>query len=316
MEKLKILVLNAQDLFLFADKVSPINKELLNFPEIQWQMMSSSMFANKPKEKCQILAQTITDSQADIVMLTEIGGEESLRNFCKIFFPEDYFYQTMPSNSDRGIDMGYLIHKRLGFSMNLKSHIKYLLPQSSLKFSRDVLELRLILNKKIQIIFLLVHIKSKLNLKNVDFEGRTRRKLEILGLMDIYQKLKLKHPDIPIFIGGDFNGQASESNTEEEFLPISQQSDLVDCASLVEMEESERFSHLYFNRGGQVFKQQLDYLFLDRAFSGQLVKEETLFLRYKNLDGNPLPIPSRPEQKNLMPSDHFPLLVTYLWKIP
>jgi endonuclease/exonuclease/phosphatase family metal-dependent hydrolase len=276
--------------------------------EIKWQLMSSSLFSNKSKEKCQILAQTIIEASPDVVMVTEVGGLESLSNFSRFLLNDEYEALSLPSNSDRGIDLGYLIKKNLGLSPTLKGHTQYELPTPALRFSRDVLRLDLNFNGQPKIIFLLVHIKSKLDLKRSDFEGRTRRTLEVKGLLEIFLKVQNEFPDVPILIGGDFNGHAGEMSTEEEFQSIYKMTDLKDIAFLANIPEEDRFSYIYFNRGGNRFVQQIDYLFISERFRQLIDSTECYFPRYKNLLGSPLPIPKRVEQKNILPSDHYPFV--------
>jgi hypothetical protein len=300
----KIMVLNAQDLFLFMDKFNGEDIQLLN--EIQWQLMSSSLFNNKSKEKCLQLGQTILESGADIVMMTEVGGPESLANFAKHILKDEYLALSTASNSDRGIDLGYLIKKTLSFSAEMHSYVNFPLPLPSKRFSRDVLRLDLKSNGELKAILLLVHIKSKLDIKKADFEGRTRRSQEVKGLLDIY--LELVHHKVPILIGGDFNGQAGEKDTEEEFNQIYQLTDLKDVAYLAKIPQEERFSYIYFTRGGNRFVQQIDYLFIPEKFASLIEPSECYFPRYKNLQGGPLPVPKKMEQKNMLPSDHYPFL--------
>jgi hypothetical protein len=303
---LKTMVLNAQDLFLFMDKHDQTSLEDLT--ETKWQLMSSSLFFNKSKDKCIALAQTIRDSGADIVMMTEVGGHESLANFARFVLNDEYISLSLPSNSDRGIDLGYLIKKTLPYELALHTHVDFALPAPAKRFSRDVLRLDLIRNEKIEMIFLLVHIKSKLDLKRADFEGRTRRVHEVKGLLQIYEKL-LVH-QVPILVGGDFNGHAGEKDTEEEFKAIYQDTDLKDIAFLANIPEEERFSYIYFTRGGNRFVQQIDYLFISEKFTHLIEPGECYFPRYKNPSGTPMPIPTRMEQKNTLPSDHYPFLAS------
>lgn len=310
MKNMKVMVLNAQDLFLFMDKHNHAEIPVTELNEIKWQLMSSSLFSNKSKEKCLMLAQAIKDAEADIVMVTEVGGPESLQNFAKFVLNDEYACHTLPSNSDRGIDLGYLVKRNLGYEVKLKSHVNYPLPLPAKKFSRDVLRLDLLSEGKTQAVFLLVHIKSKLDLNKSDFEGRSRRIHEVKGLIDIYKDVTKNYPDIPVLVGGDMNGHAGEKETEEEFRQIYQLTDLKDIAFLAQIPEDERFSYVYFNRGGNRFEQQIDYLFISEKFKDRIIPQECYFPRYKNLSGAPLPIPKRLEQKNLLPSDHYPFLAT------
>lgn len=304
------MVLNAQDLFLFMDKHDHEALPVTDLTEIKWQLMSSSLFSNKSKEKCQMLAQTILDAEADIVMMTEVGGAESLANFAKYLLNDEYLSISLPSNSDRGIDLGYLVKKSLAYKVDIHSHIDFPLPLPARRFSRDVLRLDLKEEGEIKMILLLVHIKSKLDLKRADFEGRTRRVLEVKGLVDIYLDLSSRYPDVPILVGGDMNGHAGETDTEEEFKVIYESTDLKDIAYLAKIPEEDRFSYIYFTRGGNRFVQQIDYLFISERFTHFLEPMECYFPRYKNLLGSPLPIPARMEHKNILPSDHYPFLAT------
>lgn len=310
MENIKVMVLNAQDLFLFMDKHDHSSIPVTELTEIKWQLMSSSLLSNKSKEKCQILANTIKEAQADVVMVTEVGGPESLANFAKYVLNDEYYSVSLPSNSDRGIDLGYLIKKTLPWKFDVHSYIDYRLPEPARRFSRDVLRLDLKENDETKMILLLVHIKSKLDLRRADFEGRTRRVLEVKGVVEIYNDLSEKNPDIPILVGGDFNGIAAERDTEEEFKAIYELSDLKDIAFLANIPDEDRFSYIYFNRGGNRFVQQIDYLFISEKFANLIDAPECYFPRYKNLTGAPLPIPKRMEQKNILPSDHYPFIAT------
>ena len=305
--ELKVMVLNAQDLFLFMDKHDQTSLEDLS--EIKWNLMSSSLINNKSKEKCLSLARTIQDSGADIVMMTEVGGHESLANFARFVLNDQYTSLSLPSNSERGIDLGYLLKKNLPFEFAIHSHTEFELPYPARRFSRDVLRLDLIRNQKIEMILLLVHIKSKFDLRKSDFEGRTRRVLEVKGLLEIYRDL-LTH-QVPILVGGDFNGHAGEKDTEEEFKSIYETTDLKDVALLAGIPEEERFSYIYFNRGGNRFVQQIDYLFLGEKYQHMINKSECYFPRYKNSSGIQLPIPTRIEQKSSLPSDHYPFLASF-----
>ncbi|HXH76567.1 MAG TPA: hypothetical protein VNJ08_16465 [Bacteriovoracaceae bacterium] len=304
---LKLMVLNAQDLFIFMDKHD--GTDVGELTELKWQLTSASLLMNKPKEKCMLLGKCIMDSGADIVMMTEVGGPESLNNFAKYFLNDEFLALSLPSNSERGIDMGYLVRKSLTYSADIHTYVNFPLPEPSRRFSRDVLRLDLKSNGELKMILLLVHIKSKLDLRKADFEGRTRRIQEIKGLIDIYKELL--HHNVPIMIGGDFNGHAGEKETEEEFKQIYSETDLKDVAFLANIPEEERFSYVYFTRGGNRFVQQIDYLFISEKFGHLVVPLECFYPRYTNLNGGPLPIPMKYEQKNMLPSDHYPFLATF-----
>src|SRR6185312_5880453 len=99
---------------------------------------------------------------ADIVCMNEVGGEESLQNFARFFLGGKYTPFLIEGNSDRGIDVGYLIKTDFPLRPELRTHknrpIQFLYPherqgdlfdETSTKpakshyFSRDCAELRL-----------------------------------------------------------------------------------------------------------------------------------------------------------------------------
>jgi hypothetical protein len=162
---------------------------------------------NKPLEKTLSIAETIKHYSPDVLMLSEVGGKESLVNFNKHFLNEEYEVLLLEGNSDRGIDLGYLVKKNLGLKPEVESHKKrpiwFLYPRelkeykkitrkNSLKFSRDVLELKLKKDDETWMIFLLVHLKSKLDMDKKDFEGRARRQAELKELVNFLSGVKTK----------------------------------------------------------------------------------------------------------------------------
>src|SRR5690606_35277103 len=130
-------------------------------------------------------------------------------------------------NSDRGIDMGYLVKKSLlsKYTFQFKAHTKVKLNNGK-QPSRGFLQLNILSNGEILLTFLLTHLKSKLDLKKVDFEGRSQRAAEVALLTKFYQKHKAQ---CPVIISGDFNGIiTNDKETEPELLPLITDCDLID----------------------------------------------------------------------------------------
>ncbi len=303
---LQIMVLNAQDLFLFMDLYEGEN--VLSLTEQEWQKLGISLKGNKSLEKCQELARCIRDNEADIVMVCEVGGPESLENFAKHILNDEYVSYSLPSNSDRGIDLGYLVKKELNYKINLKSYRDRLLRSKIYHyFSRDVLELAIGDEDEVRIVLLLTHLKSKLDMKKEDYEGRSRRQVEMRGVLDLYLELKEKY-QCPVLVGGDFNGNATEKDTEQEFEQIYHLTDLKDVCAWEQIPIDQRISYYYFNRSGNRISQQLDYLFVPAEWQHLLVSGSVTFPHYRNLSGMPLPLPDGQEKKSILPSDHLPLM--------
>lgn len=306
---LKVLILNAENLFIFMEhwKGEPIAQ----MNEIDWQKINSGLIGNKPLSKVQALSETILKINPDLVMLTEVGGKVSLENFNKFFLNDSFQCFLEEGNSDRGIDMGFLL--KTPWQGKITSHKDYPLPHTRYtSFSRDVLKLEISYHQKLVAQSLLVHLKSKLNSKGDDFEGRTRRAVEVLGLSEIIYQLP---QEIPILLGGDFNGAAGWPNPEPEFLPLYHKNELKDAALVAGLSESERYSYIYFNHSGQRIEQQLDYLFLNKVAQNRLDTESVVFPRFTSATGESVPLPQKSWQKILMPSDHLPLYAEFKLKM-
>ncbi len=321
MEKdyLKICVYNLENFYIFISKYKE-NKPLEDFSEIDWQLLSSSVFTNKPLKSVIHIAEIIEREDIDILLMTEVGGIESLENFNKYFLKDKYTPYLIEGNSDRGIDLGYLVKSSLKYDFEISSHknepLNFLYPHEKKDrynnrkthfFSRDVLELQMKEGDQLKMIFLLVHLKSKLDNKKIDPDGFLRRKAETNTLIKIYSAMQSKYPDIPIFMGGDFNGGASRKETSAEFKIIYEKSQLDDVLELCAVEP--RYSHIYIDQNKQVFFNQIDFLFLHQKFKPNLLKAD--IYRYDVEIAPGLDADKLSEFKKDFPSDHFPLLCKY-----
>jgi endonuclease/exonuclease/phosphatase family metal-dependent hydrolase len=292
------------------------NEDLTQIDEHTWQEMSASTYSNKSLAKTFALAKTIERIAPDIIALSEVGGRESFENFNRYFLGEAYDVYMIEGNSNRGIDLGYLVKRTLPFHFKIKSHKKHplmflypdekvkLTAKTSHKFSRDVLELRMYdENHKHWFIFLIVHLKSKLDPDRRDPEGRKRRAAELRNLIDIYLDLEKKYPQTPIILTGDFNGKAT-AEFEPEFADLYERSDLADFGQILGMSEDSLTSYLFFT-DNEVYKQQLDYFFISQKYSSLLVKDECRFAPFSDYEGKVLPKAANLQEKLDAPSDHY-----------
>ncbi len=325
-EALKCLLLNAEDLFVLLD--SEPHKPVEDLTEKEWQALSISTIRNKPLRKLREIAQLILDKETDLALLVEVGGEESLANFNRHFLDSRYIPALMEGNSNRAIDVGFLIRKELLLKWDLRSnkdhkiHLIYEHEQTSLKtgyenlvpkrfarFSRDVAELHLCRHDgdSPELVFFLTHLKSKRPGDPIDPRGTDRRSAEMRALLEIYKaRRKELGSDVPILVCGDFNGQAGRENTEADFLPIYEQTDLEDLLEMFQVPEYERVT--FHTRAGRRMRGvQLDYVFLSRKFRDR-VAAPPMIDRYRAPSGRPLPVPERPSDKLHLPSDHYPYL--------
>jgi endonuclease/exonuclease/phosphatase family metal-dependent hydrolase len=319
---LKFCLFNAENLFLLFDK-QPL-PEFMSYDETQWQTLSTSVFENKPLQKVKEIAKIIKETQPHIIMLCEVGGPESLNNFNELFLNSEYYTALIEGNSDRNIDVGFLIKKNLNFYFDLQTNknrpIHYLYPHEressqakphqSHRFSRDVAELHLFtkdVNKPFLII-LLTHLKSRLDPERIDPNGFERRKAELLVLLEIYGELKTKNPHIPIVVSGDFNGSAGKSNTDPEFESLYSSTDLRDVLDLAALPEEQRHTYYQIRHPMRPDGRQIDFCFLSDIAQKHLKKNSAAVYRYKDDYGFPLDVPQSMDAKTKLPSDHYPVI--------
>mgnify|MGYP005641608161 CR=1 FL=1 len=317
-KKLRICVYNVENLFLAAD-------DILYHP-------GQELKSKKKVEQLSIVFQNI---DADVYALSEVGGEKSLELFNKDFLNSRYDVYFHLSNSDRGIHNGYLVKKNLPYKIKVKTNktrsINFnfgfehktnknrkaagLNPYyKSHLFSRDALELHLINkdNNKSEFIFLNTHLKSQWDRKGYDFRGANRRKHEFLELLNIRDDRQNEFPDSHILMMGDFNGNASDINTDQEFSAIYQKKELNyrDILSLLGLPKEQRCTFVAFHKSGKQLIHQLDYLFLPAKLHQSIIAEESGVYYYMNEQNSPIPLPGFKNQKQLLPSDHYPVCVS------
>ena len=342
---LRIAEFNVENLFVRLDHLADFEKyQHIDFEKIterEWQRLSTSTVPNKPIAQVRRIAKAIRDIDADILMLCEVGGRESLANFSRYFLGDEYLVHLIEGNSDRGIDLGYLVRRKLPFKYDLVSHkqrsIDFLYPHERLtqetgyahlrsakrtshKFSRDVLELRVFEEEESVeetpilapvLILLLVHLKSQLDRNRIDPQGRDRRKAELEKLVKIYKEIHNEFSgQTPVLLAGDFNGIASKPTPDSEFEALYRDTKLSDCLEVAKVPSDERFTHMQIHRNRIGVNKQLDYIFVPPELNGRVNSQETWVYRYKDEFGMTQVIPKNLGEKRLLPSDHYPVILT------
>lgn len=328
----KIVQLNAENLFLFLDDTG--ERDWRKLSEKEWQRLSHASVPNKPLVKTLWLAETLLDIDADIVALNEVGGTESIHNFAKLFLKDKYTPYLIEGNSDRGIDIGYLVKKDFPYRVELRTHkdrplgfqyphevatslyLEGMEPERVPRthyFSRDCAELRVYDGDAVKpsLITLLVHLKSKLDPDGIDPMGRGRREAEVRALMQIYREVRAEFtPAVPVVVAGDFNGSARIAARSEEFAELSQ-TDLESVLDLAGKMDDLASTQIQFSRGGGIGHLQIDYIFISPELKPALVVEGVEVYRYRSDLKVPLPLPKTLEQRTYLPSDHYPVVATF-----
>ncbi|MCO4793498.1 MAG: hypothetical protein KC493_07295 [Bacteriovoracaceae bacterium] len=312
MTPLKILSFNLENFFLTSESLAP----------------SRGLVSLKDKNKVKDIARMIIELNPDVCALSEVGGLSSLEHFNKNHLSEKYISICPPGNSDRGIEIGYLIKKELQNSFKHVSHketeLDFIypndiienkkateknnpLPFGNQKFSRDLSELQISLGEE-QIIIFLVHLKSQWDRRGDDFRGRFHRQAEVKALVDITKSRKKELPNAHIILTGDFNGRVTGSVTDPEFKNLRDQN-YTDILKVKDLPETEKYSMIQFNQGVREFV-QLDYILVENKTKKFIVKEKSGLVRFKNSNGNQIPLPGSLQERSNLPSDHFPLTLT------
>lgn len=293
----------------------------------------------KSKDKVERLAKAIKDIDSDIFFLCEVGGEDSLKNFVEVYLDDNYLYSLIKGNSDRGIELAYIIkkgsdytfkhftHKRRPLNFNYPHEEKenhYQMSMGKKRVypshlpSRDIAELRIFRgdSDKPFLILLGVHLKSQLDKEGIDFGGKLRRAAEFKQLLETYKVLnKRYHSKVPIILLGDFNGKACRDETDMEFQSLYESTDLEDVLEVISEPKESRVSIHIFDKQGKDQGHQLDYIFLPKILHKYVDYKTSGLYNYKNDEGAPFPRPTSLYERYQLPSDHFPIVCS-LKKIP
>lgn len=324
---LRIGLFNVENLFLLFDQQVPAHFEKLN--EIQWQRLSNSVYENKSLKKTIEIAKIILEEKPDIMMLCEVGGEESLKNFNHFFLKNDFDVFLVEGNSDRNIDIGFLVRNNSPFISKINSNkhrkLNFLYPHEALSkktgypvgkesqlFSRDCAELHLFTNGQADpfIIFMLAHLKSRLDPEKIDPGGVERRTAELQACIEIYKELTSKYPNTPIIFSGDMNGYAGRNSKESEFSIIYNQTDLSDIFEITNLGLESRSTYYQIKNGGYADGKQIDYCFIPASLQSHINHKISYVYRFKDEFGFPLSIPNNLLAKSKLPSDHYPIFFT------
>jgi endonuclease/exonuclease/phosphatase family metal-dependent hydrolase len=315
---LKVLVFNAENLFLLCDRKLTLDDLLLD--EVHWQRLSTSIYENKPLGKLREIEKIITETNPDLIALCEVGGIESLTNFNHLFLKDQYSPLLLEGNSDRHIDVGFLLRKNLPFYFDLISNKNRILdlqlqtetpPEHGYKFSRDALELHLFKKRRDHpfLVVILTHLKSRLDPENLDPNGFLRRTAEVKELVRLIQEIQNKHGlHLPLAVVGDFNGLAQKTKTDLEFQELYAQTDLEDVCESAGVEEKERATYFQISRNNRTEGRQIDYAFLSKSARVFLDLTSVRVYRYKDQYGMRADPPMTLDSKQRLPSDHYPIL--------
>lgn len=265
-------------------------------------------------KRAELLARVILDLDAEIYALAEVQGEESLREFNHHFLQDAFHISLIEGNSDRGIHLAYLIKKNLPYHFEHLTHRRRPLPNApTLLLSRDIAELRLKCpeTEQVLLVLLAVHLKSKRTDQSSDFGGKRRRARELELVVQTHKTLAKRFgPQIPVVLMGDFNGIAQPDHFEEEFAPLMKSTELIDILEYLNLPKAERITQVSFGKNRELLAEQFDYIFFPTKLGPWVNPAESGVYRFKNGEGQPLPLPQGPSERAELPSDHYPVVLS------
>lgn len=301
---------NLENLFISVEYYS--GQDLKTVSESEWKSFALAQLQRKQKPLSKLfgISEAIEKIDPDVLMLTEVGGRDSLENLNRYFLQEKYLVYYVEGNSTRNIDLGFLVKKEFEFQVEARSNretpveVRTYQGNYTTRFSRDVAELRILDADEIRLIILLVHLKSMLSTEQ-DYKGKDVRTAEANALVAIYEKYREEFPHVPIVVGGDFNTELSSLELE-----LLKRTDLTDFHDCLNTPQEERVSLVHFEVDGTPRPHILDYLLLSPHLRDRIVKAKSYTYRYQSFYDIPEPLPNAPQERYRLPSDHYPLVLT------
>lgn len=272
----------------------------------------------KPKPEWALRAEgrIILENDLDIVTLAEVENIAALQAFNDQHLEGKYNVHLIEGNDERGIDIAFLVKKDLPFNIEQRSHKEetwvdpVLGGGPKLLFSRDLTSLVVRAPGKSQPLFVLfgTHYKSKRNRDGRDPESIIMRTAQVQRTAEIMARYRKEFgADVPMMIAGDFNGAVAEEAAYKPLFGATGLADSFDAAPIPSTNE-ERITHTFHPRGEPAHYAQMDAVLVSKSLRGAV--QNAKVYRYKNPDGTVRAIPKTYEERELNPSDHFPLLVT------
>ncbi len=304
-QRLSILTWNVENLFILPEHIDASSESNLLFPSDLGTWL-------KPEAKIKELAATITRYDPDIVFLQEMGGHHAFDIFATKYLEGRYRVAHALGNSERGIEVGYLIKKSKELSFELISHAKHKLDLSHIThpniryhhyFERNVLELKLSWGGRPLSVFG-VHLKSAHDPTSKDPGGRLKRSAEVQGLVEIVTK-RLKEEGGDYLLMGDFNATASPENYSAEFRPLYTLPEIQELLSTLKITPENRATFLHTS----LREIQLDYIFFSKGLLPSVDLQKSGLVYPRDIGGGPFRWPTSTAFKQGLPSDHLPLLI-------
>lgn len=267
----------------------------------------------RPKTEAEqtALAEPFHDTKPDFAIVTEVENIHALQTYTQKNLRDAYDSFLIEGNDPRGIDIGLIVKKGLKVEVESRTNKDQMwhdpVTNQDIKlFSRDlpVWIIKDAQTKKPMLALVGMHAKSKRN-RDGDQESNIWRTAQMKGAAKIIENLsKELGEDIPLLWGGDFN---TDVQTSKEVQPIKALfKDSFDVARRT-LPTNKRITHTFHPQNGPTDAKQMDAIFV-RNTDSQKIEQANIY-RYKDTNGKTMDIPQSYHQREMQPSDHFPVIV-------
>lgn len=263
----------------------------------------------KPRHQIEGVVEVINRTHPLIATLQEVESLDLLKSLDQYGLNDQYERILVPGNSDRGIQVGFLVSSDLDADILIQSH-KYLehehLGQTEKLFSRDFPVLSFLepgapADSRPMFIFAGTHLKSqRTDPDDLDPLSKIKRTAQVEMMIEILQSYQKRFPGVPIIFGGDFNANLT---TFDDFNAIREAGMVSSFDTFgIAAGTPERTTQVYFQNGAPPSGSQLDDIFVD-AETAKSVKSVRV-VPYVNYSNREVPLPRSYRERKSHPSDH------------
>lgn len=291
--------------YFFVAKPMPLTR-----PDVIQRTPNNNNSINRSREDVFRARKVLEDIDADVFVLTEVVGNYS----SKALDPKGIYHHIIGNNAHHGEYLTvFLVRKTLNLSTRVYRNKKI---EDQARIHRGLPVLALVAPGQTDPSLLLmgIHLKSKVSLEEEVFQKIKRR--EIHWLNEARKDLAKKYPQATFMVAGDFNLNIMRNPSIKIF-----QNHLVESMSAANKSDGVLFrtTQTYHIRGSrEVVAKQLDGIFIDAHMKDQVFSSHVYRykfggkeLQFADEKGNYWPYPQTLEDRILLPSDHFPVVMSY-----
>lgn len=268
----------------------------------------------EPTKKMLEISKIILDQRPDVIVLQEVSGKDSISEFNMMLLQDRYRIEYIEGHRDTAHHITFLVKKSLSIRYQVRSHIneKWVDPVSNKEgylFARDYPALIIWPAERFDRPALIVfgnHGKSMID-RPGDPDSVLMRTAQIFRMQKIADDMRKEFGrHVPMVIAGDFNADLTNSTVIH---PLRKVFEDAFNLSPIPKEFDDRVTHTYHAYRGNpaALAAPLDAFFVNKSLRDYI--RSVRVYRYRDKEGNTLPLPRSAEERLQQPSDHFPVIL-------